>query len=517
MSVNYDSILYADFNANLVLPYRVSTRVQQQFEQKMQVREFEWFLQNYTNVWVHPEDRALFTELTSMDYIRKQLTKNRTYHLNYRCIENDEIKYIQLRIVNVGKNGDASQIVMGFQNVDEEVIKELKHKQVLETAFRTAKLAEIAKDSFLSNMSHDMRTPLNAIFGYTAIAKKNNKDNLETLEALDGIETASRQILELIDKVLALTYMDAQAYSVNEEEGNVCDVVRSVYADALPKADKKGLRFTVDTSAVRNEVVLADLPKLTQVLTQIVSNAVLYTEHGEVKITVSERKSGVNEFATYEFIVNDTGIGMDEDFLLRVFDPFERAKNTTASGIYGTGLGLTIAKSMIEVMGGTITAHSELGKGSTFTVAVSLRTKEKSDCDGDENGEELTGKKILIVEDNPLNLEIETELLQDYGFIVDTAVNGQIAVDKIRAAEKDDYDLILMDIQMPVLDGRAASQAIRALDSELSGIPIIALSANAFDSDKILSLQAGINAHLNKPIDMPVLINAMQKAFSQRK
>ena len=483
----------------------------------MQVREFEWFLQNYTNVWVHPEDRALFTELTSMDYIRKQLTKNRTYHLNYRCIENDEIKYIQLRIVNVGKNGDASQIVMGFQNVDEEVIKELKHKQVLETAFRTAKLAEIAKDSFLSNMSHDMRTPLNAIFGYTAIAKKNNKDNLETLEALDGIETASRQILELIDKVLALTYMDAQAYSVNEEEGNVCDVVRSVYADALPKADKKGLRFTVDTSAVRNEVVLADLPKLTQVLTQIVSNAVLYTEHGEVKITVSERKSGVNEFATYEFIVNDTGIGMDEDFLLRVFDPFERAKNTTASGIYGTGLGLTIAKSMIEVMGGTITAHSELGKGSTFTVAVSLRTKEKSDCDGDENGEELTGKKILIVEDNPLNLEIETELLQDYGFIVDTAVNGQIAVDKIRAAEKDDYDLILMDIQMPVLDGRAASQAIRALDSELSGIPIIALSANAFDSDKILSLQAGINAHLNKPIDMPVLINAMQKAFSQRK
>ena len=294
-------------------------------------------------------------------------------------------------------------------------------------------------------------------------------------------------------------------------------MVRSVYADALPKADKKGLRFTVDTSAVRNEVVLADLPKLTQVLTQIVSNAVLYTEHGEVKITVSERKSGVNEFATYEFIVNDTGIGMDEDFLLRVFDPFERAKNTTASGIYGTGLGLTIAKSMIEVMGGTITAHSELGKGSTFTVAVSLRTKEKSDCDGDENGEELTGKKILIVEDNPLNLEIETELLQDYGFIVDTAVNGQIAVDKIRAAEKDDYDLILMDIQMPVLDGRAASQAIRALDSELSGIPIIALSANAFDSDKILSLQAGINAHLNKPIDMPVLINAMQKAFSQRK
>ena len=474
-------------------------------------------MQNYTNVWVHPEDRALFTELTSMDYIRKQLTKNRTYHLNYRCIENDEIKYIQLRIVNVGKNGDASQIVMGFQNVDEEVIKELKHKQVLETAFRTAKLAEIAKDSFLSNMSHDMRTPLNAIFGYTAIAKKNNKDNLETLEALDGIETASRQILELIDKVLALTYMDAQAYSVNEEEGNICDVVRSVYADALPKADKKGLRFTVDTSAVRNEVVLADLPKLTQVLTQIVSNAVLYTEHGEVKITVSERKSGVNEFATYEFIVNDTGIGMDEDFLLRVFDPFERAKNTTASGIYGTGLGLTIAKSMIEVMGGTITAHSELGKGSTFTVAVSLRTKEKSDCDGDENGEVLTGKKILIVEDNPLNLEIETELLQDYGFIVDTAVNGQIAVDKIRAAEKDDYDLILMDIQMPVLDGRAASQAIRALDSELSGIPIIALSANAFDSDKILSLQAGINAHLNKPIDMPVLINAMQKAFSQRK
>ena len=517
LSVNYDSILYADFNANLVLPYRLSTRVQQQFEQKMQVREFEWFLRDYANAWVHPEDKALFTELTSLDYIRKQLAENNTYHLNYRCIENGEVKYIQLRIVNVGKSNNASQIVMGFQNVDDEVIKELKHKQVLESAFRTAKLAEVAKDSFLSNMSHDMRTPLNAIFGYTALAKKNSKGNMETLEALDGIETASRQILELIDKVLELTYMDAQAYSVNEEEGNVCDVVRSVYADALPKADKKGLRFTVDTSAVRHEIVLADLPKLTQVLTQIVSNAVLYTERGSVAITVSERKSGLNEFATYEFVVSDTGIGMDEDFLLRVFDPFERAKNTTASGIYGTGLGLTIAKSMIEVMGGTITVHSELNKGSTFTVAVSLRTKTKSNGNGEENGEELTGKKILIVEDNPLNLEIETELLQDYGFIVDTAVNGQIAVDKIKEAKKGDYDLILMDIQMPVLDGRAASKAIRALNSELSAIPIIALSANAFDSDKILSLQAGINAHLNKPIDMPVLIDAMKKAFAERK
>lgn len=517
LSINYDSILYADFNANLVLPYRLSSRVQKQFEQKMQVREFEWFLKDYANTWVHPEDRAQFNALTSLEIIRKELAENETYHLNYRCIENGEIKYIQLRIVNVGTSSDASQIVMGFQNVDDEVIKELKHKQVLESAFRTAKLAEVAKDSFLSNMSHDMRTPLNAIFGYTAIAKKNCKKNLEALEALDGIETASKQILELIDKVLALTYMDAQAYSVNEEEGNVCDAVRSVYAEALPKADKKGLALTVDTNAVRHETVFADLPKLTQALTQIVSNAVLYTERGKIDIVVSERPSGLNEFATYEFIVRDTGIGMSEDFLLRVFDPFERAKNTTASGIYGTGLGLTIAKSMIEVMGGTITAQSEPGKGSVFTIAVSMRTKTNHDPEAMEDEGDLTGKSILIVEDNPLNLEIETELLQDYGFAVDCAENGQIAVDKIAAAKKGDYDLVLMDIQMPVLDGRGAARAIRALDSELKDIPIIALSANAFDSDKILSLQAGINAHLNKPIDMPVLINAIRKALAERK
>ncbi len=222
-----------------------------------------------------------------------------------------------------------------------------------------------------------------------------------------------------------------------------------------------------------------------------------------------------NNCAVYQFKIQDTGIGISENFLAHIYEPFERENNTTLSGAFGTGLGLTITKHIVDMMGGSIEIDSALHKGTTFTVTLTLRMQDSAPAMS-ENAQSpysrLAGLKILIVEDNEINLEIETELLRDQGFLVDTAENGSIAIEKMKNARPEDYSLILMDIQMPVMNGLKAAKAIRALeDPELANIPIIALSANAFESDKRASLESGMNVHLTKPIDIPLLLETMSK------
>lgn len=517
LSVNYDSILYADLDNNKVLPYRLSVRLERQFEKKLQVRELAWFLDDYVKTWVHPDDRKYVAEQTSIEHIRKTLANSPTYYLNYRCIYKKETQYIQLRIVNVGGNDGVSQVVMGYRNVDEEVMREMKRKQILEVALNNAKIAEVAKNTFLSNMSHDMRTPLNAVYGYAALARKNIDDRTAVLDALDKIETASTCMLDLVEKVLEFTYLESKEHALDEEEFNVCELVNEEHATAVRMGESK--RLTVELhSSVAHENVYGDKQKLQQILHNIINNAVKYTPAGgRIDISIDENKTETSEFSTYKFTVKDTGIGIDKDSIPRIFEPFERMYNTTHGGIYGAGLGLTITKNLVDHLGGEITCDSELDKGSTFTVALSLKIiktdKQSQACDID-----ASDVKILVVEDNELNMEIETEILEEQGFTVDTAINGKIAVDKIASAKPDEYSLVLMDIQMPVMDGRTAAKAIRALDDpELANIPIIALSANAFESDKRASIEAGMNAHLTKPIDVPVLLDAIKSTLAEVK
>lgn len=521
LSVNYDSILYADLDENKVLPYRLSTRLERQFDKRLQVRELRWFLDDYVNVWVHPDDCERVRNKTSVEYIRKALENNKTYYLNYRCIQNGETQYIQLRIVNVGNHEKVSQIVMGYRNVDDEVLQQMKQKQLLEVALNNAKIAEVAKNTFLSNMSHDMRTPLNAIFGYVALAKKNADKGRSTREYLDKIETASNQILELIDKVLEISYMETQDYAINEEPCNILDFMRDIHAASITAAAQKSISLALHVESIKHANVFADSHKLAQVLNHIVGNAIKYTKAGgNVTISVSEKTSDKSgEYVTFYFTVEDNGIGISKHTLERIFEPFEREHNTTLSGVYGLGLGLTIAKHLMETMGGDITVESELGKGSKFTAILSLRAEPENAGNrdaADSTAQTARGKKILIVEDNEINLEIETEILQDLGYETDFAPNGKIAVEKVRQSADDEYALVLMDIQMPVMNGRDAAREIRKLDNPAhANIPIIALSANAFESDKRESIEAGMNAHLTKPIDIPVLSEAIKSAISE--
>ena len=511
LSVNYESILYADLDMNTVLAYRVSSRFQGQFMEKLQQDNFARVMKTYTETFVHPDDRAYYSECAQADYIRRRLAEESTYYINYRCIEKGEVKYLQMRIVDVGET-QGNKIVLGYRCVDDEVLEGVKRRKILEDALAAARAAEIAKNSFLSNMSHDMRTPLNAIFGYLALARKSVSDPDAVAEYLDKIEHAGKSILELVVKVLEFSYTESSEASLNEEECSLGALLAEVYADLAPRAEAKKITVSLDAKGVKHDAVSADVEKLKQTLTYIANNAVKYTKNGgRVEITAYEKERTSAEIATYVFTVKDNGIGISEEALPRIFEPFEREQNTTLSGEYGLGLGLTIVKHFVTLMGGSVNAESKLGEGSAFTVTLSLKIKEDEKSDADKT--EFAGKRILIVEDNEINREIEAELLQDLGFTVDTAENGKIAVDKV-AADREGYSLVLMDIQMPVLDGIGAAKAIRALpDERAARVPIIALSANAFESDRRASLDAGMNAHLSKPLDVAQFVKTVAKIF----
>ena len=407
---------------------------------------------------------------------------------------------------------------MGYRRVDEELQYETEQKQILEEALNNADLAITAKNTFLSNMSHDMRTPLNAVFGYTMLARKCSNNNETVNEYLDKIDNSSRQLLDLIDKVLEVSWTETNDVHIEETECNLCDIMQDIHNSLAVQAARKNISLSVNSSNIRHYDVFTDPGKLKQLLMYLANNALKYTKNnGMVDISLYEAEKLPNKHVTYKFVVKDTGIGIGKDFLGRIFEPFEREKNTTLSGVHGTGLGLAIARNITEMMGGHIDVKSTTGKGSTFTVTLNLRIHEQPLSISNVNEDafsQLMNQKILLVEDNEINLEIETEILQDLGFIIETAVNGSIAVEKIKKAGPDEFALVLMDIQMPVMDGLEAARAIRRLDNPvLANIPIVALSANAFESDKRMSMESGMNAHLTKPIDIPVLLETIVKTI----
>lgn len=521
LSVNYESILYVDLDSDKVLPYRLSQRTEYQFDKTLHARGFLWYASDYITTWVHPDDREMVTQATDPDHIRQKLSDGKTYYINYRVIINGETQYLQLRIVNVGRSDHISQLVWGYRRIDEEVLREMEQKKLLEEALYSANLAIVAKNTFLSNMSHDMRTPLNAIFGYTALAKE-HLDNINSVQNyLNKIEISSRQLLDLIEKVLEIAWTESNDIRIAEKECNLCDLMQDLYQAMLSKALDKNIDFNIDTDNLEHYDVYGDPDKLKQLLSYLIHNAVKYTNYGgKVSLTIAEVENISNDFAVYQFVIKDTGIGISKDFLAHIFEPFEREKNTTFSGIYGTGLGLTIAKNIAEMMGGSIDVKSTVGKGSTFTVTLRLRIQNEpfsDSADFDDFSFPLLDLKLLLVEDNEINLEIESEILQGLGFSIDTASDGNEAVKMVEQSQPGDYDIVLMDIQMPEMNGRQATAAIRRLDNPaLANIPIIALSANAFESDKRMSLESGINAHLTKPIDVPLLLKTMKEILQTR-
>ncbi len=610
-------------------------------------------LGRYIQDLVYEEDRETLRDAFSLERLKKELTETKLHYASYRIQQDGETKYFQMKAVRAGSWEEGASIVLGCRSVDEEIRYEMEQRNLLEDALYQANRANKAKSVFLSNMSHDIRTPMNAIVGFTALALTHIENREQVEEYLKKIMTSGNHLLSLINDVLDMSRIESGKMHLEEKPCHLPDVLHALRNIVQADVYAKQLDLYMDAVDIVNEEIYCDKLRLNQVLLNLLSNSVKYTTAGGmISVRVSEKPGAPAGYANYEFVIKDTGIGMSEEFVSHIFEPFEREKNSTISGIQGTGLGMAITQNIVDMMNGSISVKSEQGVGTEFSVSFTFRLngeeKRNQDipelkncralvvdddfntCDSvsymlqqiglraewtlsgkeavlrthqaamrgddyavyiidwmlpDMNGVEVArrirkesgegvpiivltaydwsdieeeareagvttfcskpmflselrgclysivnseeeGRKwgnapkrlhtgrILLAEDNELNQEIAVEILQDAGFTTEVAGNGQIAVDMLKQSEPGYYQLILMDVQMPVMDGYEAVKIIRRLENEeLASIPILAMTANAFEEDRQEALRCGMNGHIAKPIDIKTLFDTLGRVL----
>nr|WP_325212639.1 response regulator [uncultured Oscillibacter sp.] len=506
LSADYETVFHADLEADVVQPYRVSAREGFQFGRDLQVRPFTGFAAGYADRWVHPDDRERFRREVDPAYIREALKKQKSYHINYRILGGEEPEYVQAFVVNVSPDGEATQIMFACRTVDEEVRRERERSAILEAALAQAKLAGDARNTFLSNISHDMRTPMNAIVGFTELAKRHLAQPERLKRELEQIEASSAQLLSLLNNVLELSWLESGQVHIEEAACTLPELAREVWEGVLPHAEERGVELVLSALEAEHPKVWCDRQKLHQSLERLALGAVRRVEPGgRVELSLRER-SATRAYGAYHFIArcSETARPLND----QVFAAFARREITAASDAAGADLGLPIAKHVMELMGGTVEAQALPDGGGLLTASLNLRLQEEAAAQAvpPPEGE----RRVLVVEDNELNREIAVDLLEEAGFLVDTAGDGAEAVEKVKNSRPGHYALVLMDLRMPVMDGHSAARAIRALeDPGLANIPIVALSANTFDEDRKQSAESGMNAHLAKPLDVCRLLEVI--------
>ena len=466
---------------------------------------------------INPLDVNEFSKRTCREYIIETLNKGEIHNVDFRLMDKDNNIFYQERFIPLNdENGKLIGMLACLRNIDNEIRNELGLRSDLEKAKLDAESSNIAKTTFLFNMSHDIRTPMNAIIGFTEMAKKHIDDKEKVNECLGKVTSASEHLLSLINDVLDMSRVESGKVTIAEEPTCIGTTIDGIVSMMANDANVKNIKMTsfIDPD-VSEKWVYIDRLRMARVLMNIVSNSIKYTEPGgSIDISTIELPSDKEGYAKCRYVIKDTGIGMTKEFLETIFEPFARAESSTKSGVIGTGLGMSITKSLVELMGGTIKIESALGQGTIVTLEFENRIAEpiKTDEIVDTNDiDDFEGKRILLVEDNEMNREIATEILEEVGFVIDTAEDGTIAVKKVRE-NGNAYDLVLMDIQMPIMNGYDATKTIREFNKD---IPIIAMTANAFEEDKKNSLEAGMNDHIAKPIDVNVLKRALKKHLNK--
>ena len=388
-----------------------------------------------------------------------------------------------------------------------------KSREALAYALDMAENANKAKTTFLNNMSHDIRTPMNAIVGFTALAESYIDDKDLVKDYLGKISISSQHLLSLINDVLDMSRIESGKVAIEYTDVSIPDVVSEVSSIIHGSISGKQQELTVDISGIRNECVVTDKLRLNQVLLNILTNAVKFTpEHGRISFTAEEKPVAGEGMTCFEFRIKDNGIGIGKEFRKIIFEAFTRERSSTVSGIQGTGLGMAITKNIVDMMGGTIEVESTEGQGSEFIVNIPCKISDKTVKNAKQHSSKETfeGKRILLAEDNELNQQIATAILEGAGFAVDIARDGNEAVNMIREQRAGYYDVVLMDIQMPYKDGYEATREIRALeDKEKAAVPVLAVTANAFEEDRANAMEAGMNGHLAKPYNVPRMLETL--------
>ena len=654
LSLEYSLVCYFDLDTGEGYTLRVADggrrRLSDIFHGKVTL---DGDMDRYIETYVCEEDRAALHQAFSPEWIAGELEQKGQCYANYRTSFGGELEYYQMKAVRAGIWDEHRGIVLGLRSVDEETRREMEKKSLLEDALLQANRASKAKSVFLSNMSHDIRTPMNAIVGFTALAITHIDQTEQVAEYLKKIMTSGNHLLSLINDILDMSRIESGKMHLEEAPCSLPDILHSLRSIIQADIHAKQLELYIDAVDVVDEDICCDRLRLNQLLLNLLSNAVKYTPAGGiVSIRIIQKPGAPAGFANYEFHIRDTGIGMSPEFVQRIFEPFERERNSTISRIQGTGLGMAITKNIVDMMNGSITVKSEQGVGTEFLVSLTFRLSGEerepqaipelagcralvvdddfNTCDsvsymlqqiglraewtlsgkeavlrtrqaamrGDnyrvyiidwllpdingvevarrirkEMGEEVpiivltaydwadiedeareagvtafcskplflselrrclssvvgcpeakpaaappparwhTGR-ILLAEDNELNQEIAEAILEEAGFALETAENGQIALEMVARSTPGYYQLVLMDIQMPVMDGYEAAKAIRGLeDPALANIPILAMTANAFEEDKQAALQCGMNGHIAKPIDIEKLLETLDEVL----
>ncbi len=652
LSIDYNVVCFFDLDTGVGKLLRIADDYESLFGDVFDQRlSLEESMKLYIENFVYEEDEELMHKALSRDWLKGEMTEKSQCYVNHRVIIEDDMKYFQIKIVRAGIWSRSHGIVLGFRSVDEEIRHEMEQKSLLEDALLQANRANKAKSVFLSNMSHDIRTPMNAIVGFTALAITHIDRKEQVEEYLQKIMTSGNHLLSLINDVLDMSRIESGKMHLEEKACRLPDILHSLRNILQADVRAKQLELYMDAVDIYNENIYCDQLRLNQVLLNLLSNAVKYTGAGGiVSVRVTEKPGAPVGSANYVFYIKDTGVGMSEEFVSHIFEPFERERTSTISGIQGTGLGMAITKNIVDMMNGSIEIRSEQGAGTevevSFTFRLNVENKEPltipelkncralvvdddfNTCDsvsymlsqigmraewtlsgkeavlrtrqammrkdnycvyiidwlmpdmngievtrrirkevgedapiivltaydwadieeeakeagvtafcskplflselrsclnsivnGEEQKEELEAEKstrlnagrILLAEDNELNQEIATAILNDAGFTVEIAENGQIAVDMLKHAGASYYQVILMDVQMPVMNGYEATKIIRELSNkELASIPILAMTANAFETDRQEAIRCGMNGHIAKPIDIKVLLDTLE-------
>ena len=418
---------------------------------------------------------------------------------------------------NYDKDGNVTSVLIANRDVTDEKLRELRQEEELREAKLKAECANKAKSSFLFNMSHDIRTPMNAIIGYAELASRHLREIDKLGRYLEEIRICGKELLSMLGNVLDLARIENSKVEMEYTVSNVHECFENCVIMFRQQAESKNQTLSL-TEQIMYPYVYMDVPHLSEVCLNIISNAIKYTNTGgTISCNVLQESCEKEDWCNMIITITDNGIGMSEEFQKRIFETFERERNTTLSHIDGSGIGMGITKKLVELMDGTIEVKSKQGEGSEFTVTIPCRKASEDDSLVKKNSNLcnkncLNGVRILLVEDNEINTEIATELLKEEGCIVETANDGVACIDLIEKADADYYKMILMDIQMPVMNGYDATLTIRKMkDTKKARIPIIAMTANAFAEDVEKVLAVGMNAHVAKPVDMNILVPTMMK------
>ncbi|MCI6890451.1 MAG: ATP-binding protein [Treponema sp.] len=430
----------------------------------------------------------------------------------------DSIKFIYIdMVIAVVMVASIFTLIFKYQ----AYVYEKQKKEIL-NAYKEAQKATNAKSEFLSKISHDIRTPVNAVVGYTEIAKRNINDTEKLKDAFNKISIASNHLLNLIDEVLDMSKIESgKAYKIEEEVCHLSDLVDEVTRLMQKEISDKNLKVHTNFSLMDDGVVSCDRLHLSQILLNLLCNAIKYSyPEKNIFIDVVQFTSDDESNSIYEFHVKDEGCGINQDYLDKIFIPFEREKNALNNAVAGTGLGLAITKSLVEMLHGTIEVSSELGKGTEFVVTLPLAVPDLTELEEDEDTMvyDFHGKRILIVDDDDMSREITCDALKEVGAEVEEARDGSFAIEKINISTPGFYDLVIMDVHMPVIDGCEATKIIRGLKTkELAEIPIIAMTANAFPEDKKRAFNSGVNAYLIKPVRINDLVKVLKLILHDRR